>query len=1612
MMFTNWMSWFAMQIRCRNSVRQHRRSPLRMLAPQDWLLEDRCLLSAAVPVPAGSTPIPGVNAPNQIFWNGGAPLNPPSAGGIPTVTDTPPAKTITISNTTSQTIYPFLRGANTGQDPNSTNQTNINQYYDPQDFINQEYREYVGYVQGGKQYLGLPANSSITIQVPVVFWDADNTYIATDGTYLTPAAPSPGQSTTNPFGWYSGQPGTTLQLGVSASNTADSWVTKFSSGVSSTGLVMFYHVAASAGTLTSATVLPDAPGQLTEFTIRDTFLNKWLTDPAQTKPLFNYDVSYVDNLTASIAMEASNVPVPNNDKPVGGWPNYGWAGSQLIYGMPNDTTTTNMQNLINDFINNIGPASLGDYFQANSPNPNDPPGWPSYNIPGAGGSGAAATATVSGGAVQSVKLTSKGSGYTLAPNVIIASGVNSITVSNGGSGYSKAPTVSITGGGGSGATATAKLSGGVVTSITITNAGSGYTSAPTIGFTGGNPTSSAVATASVGTGATAIAAITNGEVTSVILTSPGAGYVATTISFSGGGLKVPSGANLFANSPLNGQTTSYLTSGGVSNTWMLSSGGTAPISQGAGGPLPGSTQPAQITLDSPDPLDPSLRALMVQNLQQMLVTGPLNLQYVQGNNPTSAVVAQATAYNPASPITGFIVTNGGSGYTEPPTVVIKGQGSGGSATANIADGVITSIPVTNGGSGYIGTSVPVTIDAPPSGGLQATANANIVNGVVTSITITFGGKGYSLTSPPKVTIPPSSGTQATAGTVKVSNGSVWSVSINLEDEGSYTSPPSVTFTGGGGKGAVATAVIKGGTVTVSNWTGNLPSSGSFSYVFSRPVKDYAVSDITNLWYAWAQYYVDQMAGSSATATGTVAAGSNILFLSNPSSLPAVGMTVTGQNISQAPGTTTTVLGSTPNGVDSISFTGGSGYTAAPLVSISGGGGLGATAVATVSGGSVTSITITNAGSGYTSVPTVNISGGGGTGATATASVGPVVSLSQLSLVGGSGSDSFSAPQAMPFTDTTGVKTITITNPGSGYYTGLAKINVIYGGQGYVSAPKVIISGGGGINATAHAVVNNGVVTDIILDSPGTGYFSPPIVNIVGGGGADGFIPALGTAVVSAPTVTFTGSSKNQDATGTAILNTKGQVTGIALTTSGSGYTADSLMINISGDQGSGATASATVGSWVQPLATPLTFPQDQKATALQFAASVYEAMAAENAIPDYTAKNFLPAPMSLIYQVIGGDIPDLPNSNGGTALNGAQIRDLIKSVLRGVYDFAQVPQTQWYPNPATYEGGQKFNVYNLDPYVWFVHQVLGLSGYGFSLDDDTADVGADNTNNLQIVNSGLGNLANKNEWFPGVQWGPITATAKISQETSGPYAGKTIVTLSNKLKYWQISIPDISKGQIGAYVTGTGILPGTTVVAQDQTDKLQLVLSNPATPTTGNDTVSLTFSGIPTNPIQNGGFATPKITTKPPNNVILNPAGAQWTFQGKSGIAGNGSSITALNGPAPQGTQVAFIENQGSISQKLLDLQTGVTYTLSLDAAQRQTGQTINPQTIRLLIDGQAQQGLTITPSATDTDYTYYTLNFTVSKAGSHTITLEGTVPMGTPATVLIDAVGLTAKKQ
>jgi hypothetical protein len=202
----------------------------------------------------------------------------------------------------------------------------------------------------------------------------------------------------------------------------------------------------------------------------------------------------------------------------------------------------------------------------------------------------------------------------------------------------------------------------------------------------------------------------------------------------------------------------------------------------------------------------------------------------------------------------------------------------------------------------------------------------------------------------------------------------------------------------------------------------------------------------------------------------------------------------------------------------------------------------------------------------------------------------------------------------------------------------------------------------------------------------------------------------------------------------------------------------------------------------------LTFPtKDKWRDPYEFSQAVYLIMASMNQIgqPNNDSVNkfmqdIVGANMGFIFDQAAKD------SDDGKMVT-SMIRDMIKSVLRGVSDFTKYPDevneqgvhTHWYPNPKEETGNQKFNVFNLDPFVWFVHVQLGFSGYGFSVDDDTADVGAGGATQLQLTVTGTGGLKNINPWTIQAPYGPVK---NVSLAYSGAASSTNGDTLYNAIK--------------------------------------------------------------------------------------------------------------------------------------------------------------------------------------------------------------------------------------
>jgi hypothetical protein len=146
------------------------------------------------------------------------------------------------------------------------------------------------------------------------------------------------------------------------------------------------------------------------------------------------------------------------------------------------------------------------------------------------------------------------------------------------------------------------------------------------------------------------------------------------------------------------------------------------------------------------------------------------------------------------------------------------------------------------------------------------------------------------------------------------------------------------------------------------------------------------------------------------------------------------------------------------------------------------------------------------------------------------------------------------------------------------------------------------------------------------------------------------------------------------------------------------------------------------------------------------------------------------------------------------------------------------------------------------------------------------------------------------------------------------------------------------------------------------------------------------------------GFETPALAA---GTFQYRPAGSPWTFPGQTdqaGLASNGSGFN--NALAPQGNQVAFLQENGSFSQviSLPTFPAGGTYVIDFMAAQRLAQE----QTINVEVDGTVVG--TVTPVSSQFAL-YTTRPFSVTTAGNHTIEFVGTNPQGGDNTAFVDQV-------
>jgi hypothetical protein len=305
------------------------------------------------------------------------------------------------------------------------------------------------------------------------------------------------------------------------------------------------------------------------------------------------------------------------------------------------------------------------------------------------------------------------------------------------------------------------------------------------------------------------------------------------------------------------------------------------------------------------------------------------------------------------------VTNGGRGYTSPPTVTISGgTGTGATATAVIKDGVVTEIDITNPGTGYSTGDLPVlTFSGGGSdNGASATATIDTTTGQVTSINVLSGGTGYTTAS--VISFGGSTGIGAAAVITGLTNGSITAITVTNGGVG-YNLPPTVSVSVGSGAELVS-EISSNGIIAI-----NLTSGGTG---YTSPPTITIVGDGTGA------TAIANMVNSSVAQVNVTFGGSgyvtapNVIFTGAATQTAFAYAVITGGAISSV-----------------FIVRPGSGYASPPGVTFSSGAAT-ATAVLGAGGNQVQSVIITNQGQGYTHASV--LFSGGNNSASGTISIFP------------------------------------------------------------------------------------------------------------------------------------------------------------------------------------------------------------------------------------------------------------------------------------------------------------------------------------------------------------------------------------------------------------------------------------------------------------------------------------------------------------------------------------------------------------------------------------------------------------------------------------------------
>jgi hypothetical protein len=592
--------------------------------------------------------------------------------------------------------------------------------------------------------------------------------------------------------------------------------------------------------------------------------------------------------------------------------------------------------------------------------------------------------------------------------------ITGLNIISGGIGYTSLPTITVTGGGGSGAAFTAVIFDGQIVDVDLVSRGSGYTSQPTVTLTGGG---------GIGANLQAVLNLSASgsskleDCTFYVMTEDYNVYKC-----------LDNNNNSFSTvKPLGTSINPIVTADGYRWKYMYN----VPI---------------------------NLRNKFLSDDQIPVTSALTNQFYSNGSLDSILILNKGVNYSAAT------ITVTGDGFrVEDPTF-------------------LTQVVVLNGGTGY--TSPTLAIGDPVLNASLFISDAIVFLGqklynssfdfyeVVTPGTVSSSAPTHRFG-----TVQNGSaalkfvGTRA-KGTVSVSGGAVTAVTltgavreVDLVSGGSgYTTAPTVTFSGGGGSGAVGTAKMN-------------TATGSVLYVsITNPGDNYTSDPDVHFGSAWT--------ASTAVLVGQQYYVSNRLY------------TVTGAGTTHAAVPPSHTSGSATNGTAVFAYAGqpatgsvvrrfGAGYSSAPSISVTQAGASGvevafqtskseAKLLPILDGGQIVGVTIENAGIGYSNA-TIAVSGdGSGASLSADLNIGNIASFqanNEILTIGGtidaikivSGGYGYGVANIEIQGDGTGATATSTIDSATGRIT---KINITNAGQDYTFANVVVSGNGKGANLRA------------------------------------------------------------------------------------------------------------------------------------------------------------------------------------------------------------------------------------------------------------------------------------------------------------------------------------------------------------------------------------------------------------------------------------------------------------------------------------------------------------------------------------------------------------------